>query len=319
MVATGQPHRSIYRIRRVTSTWTPSNRYFWAHTSPQPKPVYLRFSHFPVFQSWPTHRQPCHSVWSKGSIYAMHATWPNDTHKDTHTHTHTHTHPFNGPFSGTTRVSRYQKGKTDLDFTGARDSERQWHQPGHVQVCTLLQTDNHASTPLLSFLQAGCPSCRPTNSVKALKAKCNGNVTVEVYSQHMNYSKPTWTVTSRPSYKTCSFMHVSVTTWLAAVKLGQLVFSQFWTHVVQCSWPYWRSRTGVQWHTPAPLESKHVFGIAVCNLQFSSFMCCEQALMWHEVSQLQNASAICGINVCRAIINISSLDQLQYEYLCRMW
>ena len=41
---------------------------------------------------------------------------------------------------------------------------------GHMQVCTLLQTDNHASTPPLSFLQAGCPSCRPTNSVKALKA-----------------------------------------------------------------------------------------------------------------------------------------------------
>jgi len=34
------------------------------------------------------------------------------------------------------------------------------------------QTDNHASTPPLSFLQAGCPSCRPTNSVKALKANC---------------------------------------------------------------------------------------------------------------------------------------------------
>jgi len=39
-----------------------------------------------------------------------------------------------------------------------------------MQVCTSLQTDNYASTPLLSFLQAGCPSCRPTNSVKALKA-----------------------------------------------------------------------------------------------------------------------------------------------------
>jgi len=38
-----------------------------------------------------------------------------------------------------------------------------------MQVCTLLQTDNHASNPPLSFLQAGCPSCRPTNSVKALK------------------------------------------------------------------------------------------------------------------------------------------------------
>jgi len=39
-----------------------------------------------------------------------------------------------------------------------------------MQVCTSLQTDNHASTPPLSFLQAGCPFCRPTNSVKALKA-----------------------------------------------------------------------------------------------------------------------------------------------------
>jgi len=67
-------------------------------------------------------------------------------------------------------VSRYQKGKTNLDFTEASDSEWQWHRPGHMQVCTLLQIDNHTSTPPLCFLQAGCPSCRPTNSVKALKA-----------------------------------------------------------------------------------------------------------------------------------------------------
>ena len=67
-------------------------------------------------------------------------------------------------------MSQYQKGKTNLDFTEARDSEWQWHQLGHMQVCTSLQTDNHASTPPLSFLQAGCTSCRPTNSVKALKA-----------------------------------------------------------------------------------------------------------------------------------------------------
>jgi len=86
---------------------------------------------------------------------------------------HTHTHPFNGPFSGTTRVSRYQKGKTNLDFTNAGDSEWQWHQLGHMQICTPLQTDNDASTPPLSFYRpdAGCPSCRPTNSVKALKAE----------------------------------------------------------------------------------------------------------------------------------------------------
>jgi len=49
---------------------------------------------------------------------------------------HTHTHPFNGPLSGTTRVSQYQKGKTNLDFTEARDSEWQWHHLGQMQVCT---------------------------------------------------------------------------------------------------------------------------------------------------------------------------------------
>jgi len=67
-------------------------------------------------------------------------------------------------------MSGYQKGKTYLDFSEARDSEWQWHQLGHMQVGISLQTDNHASTPPLSFLQAGCPSCHPSNSVKALKA-----------------------------------------------------------------------------------------------------------------------------------------------------
>jgi len=64
-------------------------------------------------------------------------------------------------------VSWYQNGKTNLDFTEARDSEWQWHQLGHMHVCTSLQTDNHASTPPLGFLQAVCPSCCPTSSIKA--------------------------------------------------------------------------------------------------------------------------------------------------------
>jgi len=57
-----------------------------------------------------------------------------------------HTHPFNRPLSGTTRVSEYQKGKTNPDFTETRNSEWQWHQLGYMQVCTSLQTDNDAST-----------------------------------------------------------------------------------------------------------------------------------------------------------------------------
>ena len=71
---------------------------------------------------------------------------------------------------GLPRWAGTRKVKTNLDFTEAKDSEWQWHQLGDMQVCTSLPADNHARTPPLSFLQARCPSCRPTNSVKALKA-----------------------------------------------------------------------------------------------------------------------------------------------------
>jgi len=83
----------------------------------------------------------------------------------------THTHPFNGPFSGTTQVSRYQKGKTGLDFTEARDSEWQWHQLGHMQVCTLLQTDNHTSTPPLSFFTGRMPFLPPNQQRQSTEGK----------------------------------------------------------------------------------------------------------------------------------------------------
>ena len=80
-------------------------------------------------------------------------------------HTLKHTHPFNGPLSGTTRVSQYQKGKTNLDFTGARDSEWQWNQLDHMQVCTLLQTDNHTSTHHSVFYRPDAlPAAQPTVS-----------------------------------------------------------------------------------------------------------------------------------------------------------
>ena len=84
---------------------------------------------------------------------------------------HTHTHPFNGPMSGTTRVSRYQKGKTNLDFTEARDSEWQWHQLGHMQVCIWLQADNHASTPPLSFFTGRMPFLPPNQQRQSTEGK----------------------------------------------------------------------------------------------------------------------------------------------------
>jgi len=70
--------------------------------------------------------------------------------------------------SGTTR---YQKGKTKLDFTEARDSEWKWHQLGHMQVSTSLQTDNHASTPPLSFFTGRMPFLPPNQQRQSTEGK----------------------------------------------------------------------------------------------------------------------------------------------------
>ena len=68
-----------------------------------------------------------------------------------------------------------RKVKTNLDFTEARDSEWQWHQLG---ICKFAPRSRQITTlaPHHSvFLQAGCPSCHPTNSVKTLKGKTQYN------------------------------------------------------------------------------------------------------------------------------------------------
>ena len=90
----------------------------------------------------------------------------------------THTHPFNGPLSGTTRVSRYRKGTTTV--VEARDSEWQWHQLDHVQVCTLLHTDNHISTPLLSFFTGRMPFLTPNQQRQSIEGKFHSTQNVVI-------------------------------------------------------------------------------------------------------------------------------------------
>jgi len=76
-----------------------------------------------------------------------------------------HTHLFNGQGLPGWTGRAYQKGQTNLDFTEVRDSEWQWHQLGRMQVCTSLQTDNHASTPPLSFYRPDAlPAAQQTAS-----------------------------------------------------------------------------------------------------------------------------------------------------------
>ena len=85
--------------------------------------------------------------------------WYNNA---TYVHTHTHLTAL-CPGLPVTRVSRYQKGKTSLDFTEANEWQR--HQLGHMQVCTSLQTDNHADTSPLSFVRPDAlPAAQPTAS-----------------------------------------------------------------------------------------------------------------------------------------------------------
>ena len=64
-------------------------------------------------------------------------------------------------------MSRCQKGKTNLDFTEARDSEWQWHQLGHMQVSTSLQTYNRASTSLLKFFTGRMPFLPPNQQCQS--------------------------------------------------------------------------------------------------------------------------------------------------------
>jgi len=45
-------------------------------------------------------------------------------------------------------VSRYQKGKTNLDFTEARDSEWHWNPLGRMQVCICKVTTNLENTEI---------------------------------------------------------------------------------------------------------------------------------------------------------------------------
>ena len=103
-----------------------------------------------------------------GRVPFLPPTQSTHTHTQTHTHTHTRTPRLMALCLGLPRWASTREVKPIWILLKQRDSEWHWRQLNHMQLCTSLQTDNHASTPPLSLLQAGCPSCRPTNSINAL-------------------------------------------------------------------------------------------------------------------------------------------------------
>ena len=165
----------MFRRRKLCSTSSPTQGNqvayeetcdHWAKvTSPY---LYVAFVHVYCYawttsirgqgSSWKSHWE-----WQEREINGegMSMVWPTLWSRTAKEHTHTHT-PVSQLF---VRVSRYQKGKTSLDFTEPRDSEWQWHQLGHMQVCISLQTDSHTSTPPLSFYRPDAlPAAQPTAS-----------------------------------------------------------------------------------------------------------------------------------------------------------
>jgi len=82
-------------------------------------------------------------------------------------------------------VNQYQKGNTNLDFTEARDSEWQWHQLSRMEICTSLQTDNHASTPPLSFFTGQMPFLTPNQQRQSTEG-------TEGFASHSTQNRPFW-------------------------------------------------------------------------------------------------------------------------------
>jgi len=131
-----------------------------------------------------------------------------------------------------------QKGKNNLDFTEARDSEWQWYQLDHMQVCIVLQTDNHASTPPLSFYRPDAfPATQPTAS-KALR-HCSG---WHVQCEQVHQMEPQFSKFKRKLSKFGSSMDINCLLlgkiWLRKAKILLITFGGllFFTHPV-----YWSS------------------------------------------------------------------------------
>jgi len=115
-------------------------------------------------------------------------------------HTHTTVLLLFWNLSGTIRVSRYQKGKNQegknqSGFTGARNSEWQWHLLGHMQVCTSSQTTTPTSHNSVFYRPDALPATQPTASKHCLATstfRCNRPMWSQIHNPP-TFSTDRWT------------------------------------------------------------------------------------------------------------------------------
>ena len=101
-----------------------------------------------------------------------------------HTHTHLHlTALFPGPlgWAGTRKVR-------PIWILLKQESEWQWHQLGHMQVCIWLQTD--ASTPPLTFFTGRMPFLPPNQQRQSTEGTCCNNIILQHYTDCIQTAGP---------------------------------------------------------------------------------------------------------------------------------
>jgi len=148
---------------------------------------------------------------------------------------------FNGPLSGTIQVSLYQKDKTSLDFTEDTASAGPYASL-HLTPRQITTPASHHSV----FLRAWCPSCRPTNSVKALKAQCRSRSYV-VIQLALSYLTAAWSKCRLSKFWVLDIIDGRRTTLLLIKWRG------FWFHtnsaVIQYNSLCYQYFIGIHWQT----------------------------------------------------------------------
>ena len=166
-------------------------------------------------------------------------------------HAAVHTQPFNGPLTETTWVGRYQKKHSPTNTHPDHQTHTHTHLtalcpwlPGWAgtrkvkPICILVKQETVSGSSISwaicksapcsrqitmpaphhsSFLQAGCPSCRPTNSVKALKLLIirHTSSTSSIYYDPSKSVSKAHNGQQKPNLR-CASIHFSPVPWYIA-------------------------------------------------------------------------------------------------------
>ena len=148
-----------------------------------------------------------------------------------------------------------------------------------MQICTFIQTDNHASIPPLSFLQAGCPSWHQTSSVKAHKTTViNVQLQKNVHSLQQLQKCPLGYIvrsaTAASSAGGAAVVHAVAESWYGGVRVHLRQFCSLTWLLCQHGWT--SSYSAFIWST-TDLDCSTDCRSAICRLESDvESECCRQ-------------------------------------------